>query len=139
MKNRLDFPFHQVLEYVPSISLAEVGKDRFEKYLTDQRKLIQIGMCIGFDLITNNSDRFKLLWGGEGNINNVLIEVRNYESHALTDIRNRGDQTVGLDNYVFIDHSGYLLDLKDELAAQNFERFMTKVCNFQTDLVRSLS
>jgi len=30
-------------------------------------------MCLGFDLIINNSDRFKLLWGGDGNISNVLI------------------------------------------------------------------
>ena len=32
-------------------------------------------MCLGFDLIINNSDRFKLVWGSEGNLSNVLIKV----------------------------------------------------------------
>ncbi len=73
MKSRLDFPFYQIIEYIPSISLAEVGKDRFERHLIEVHKLNSMGMCIGFDLLTNNSDRFKLLWGGDGNINNVLI------------------------------------------------------------------
>ncbi len=31
---------------------------------------------------------------------------------------------IGLGSYVFIDHSGYLLDLTNELAAKNFERYM---------------
>jgi hypothetical protein len=72
-----------------------------------------MGMCIGFDLLTNNSDRFKLVWGGDGNINNVLIEVRGHEGHTMTAIRDRNDQSVGLDSYVFIDHSGFLLDLSN--------------------------
>ena len=73
MKSRLDFPFYQLLEYIPSVSLAETGKDRFESFMVERQKLFQIGICIGFDLLTNNSDRFKLVWGGDGNINNVLI------------------------------------------------------------------
>lgn len=73
IKSRMDFPFYQIIEYIPSISMAEIGRDRFEAHLLDSIKLYSIGMCLGFDLLTNNSDRFKLIWNGDGNINNVLI------------------------------------------------------------------
>lgn len=40
-------------------------------------KLQLIGICIGFDMLINNSDRFKLnkIWSNlsEGNVANVLI------------------------------------------------------------------
>jgi len=81
IKNRLNFPFYQIIEYIPSISLAEVGRDRFKNYLIEENKLYQLGMCIGFDLLTNNSDRFKLLWSSDGNVNNVLIEIRDHDAY----------------------------------------------------------
>lgn len=96
-------------------------------------------MCIGFDLLTNNSDRFKLLWGGDGNINNVLIEVKDFDAYDHREIKNRGNIDIDLGGYVFIDHSGYLLDLKNEIAAKNFERYMKKVCDFHIGMIRALS
>lgn len=96
-------------------------------------------MCVGFDLLTNNSDRFKLLWSSDGNINNVLIEVKDYDAYENHELKDRSNIDVGLGNYVFIDHSGFLLDLKNEIAFQNFERYMKKVCDFQLDMIRSLS
>ena len=91
MRSRLDFPFYQILEYIPSVSLAEIGKSRFEKYLLKNSALVQMGMCIGFDLITNNSDRFKLVWGGDGNINNLLISVINHEAYDMTTLKDRNN------------------------------------------------
>jgi hypothetical protein len=32
-------------------------------------------MCLAYDMIINNNDRFKLVGRGEGNINNILIEI----------------------------------------------------------------
>ena len=40
---------------------------------------------------------------------------------------------------MFIDHSGYLIDLKNPLAAKNFEIYMKKVVDFQINLIRSLT
>ena len=88
--------------------------------MLDEHKQLQMGMCIGYDLITNNSDRFKLVWGSDGNINNILIEVKDYEAHGLGEIKDRNNVEVQLGDYVFIDHSGYLLDLSNEMAASNF-------------------
>lgn len=96
-------------------------------------------MCIGFDLLTNNSDRFKLLWGGEGNINNVLIEVKDFDAYEHHEIKDRSNLDIALSGYVFIDHSGYLLDLKNEMAARNFEKYMNKVCDFHIGMIRALS
>jgi endonuclease IV len=96
-------------------------------------------MCLGFDLLTNNSDRFKLLWGSDGNINNVLIEVTDYSEHSLDELRDRNNTSTKLGGYIFIDHSGYLLDLTNEFAAKNFERYMEKVCNLQTQIIKFLS
>jgi hypothetical protein len=60
--------------------LAEIGKQRFEAHLLDQNKLYSLGMCLGFDLIINNSDRFRLLWTSDGNINNVLVQIQEHNS-----------------------------------------------------------
>jgi hypothetical protein len=96
-------------------------------------------MCIGFDILTNNSDRFKLLWSSDGNINNVLIEVGDHDAHELHKIRDRSNTEIGLGNYVFIDHSGFLLNLKDPIAAKNFEHYMKRVCDFLISMIRALS
>lgn len=54
-------------------------------------------------------------------------------------IRDRFNTNVKLGNYVFIDHSGYLLDLKNPIAAQNFDRYMTRAGDFLVKLVRTIS
>ena len=124
---------------MPSVSLAEVGRERFESFLKQERKFYQLGMCVGFDLITNNSDRFKLLWSSDGNINNVLIEVKDHDAFETHRVRERNNIDIVLGDYVFIDHSGFLLDLKNPIAAKNFENYMRKVCDFQVSMIRSLS
>ena len=64
IKTKLDFPFYQILQYIPSVSLAEIGPERYRKWMAEQHKFYSLGMCLAFDLIINNSDRFKLVWGG---------------------------------------------------------------------------
>jgi hypothetical protein len=54
-------------------------------------------------------------------------------------IRDRNNTSVELGNYVYIDHSGYLLDLKNPLAAKNFENYMVRVADFLVKLIRSIS
>ena len=46
-------------------------------------KLVNIGICIGFDLVINNNDRFALVWRGEGNMNNILVEVPSHMNNNL--------------------------------------------------------
>jgi hypothetical protein len=74
-----------------------------------------MGICLGFDLIVNNNDRFKLskIWssGNEGNIANILIKVNDHFATDRAKIKNREDLTVKLGDYYFIDHSGTLLDI----------------------------
>ena len=52
-----------------------------------------MGICIGFDLIINNNDRFKLskIWGSgnEGNIANILIKISEHFSTDREKIKNR--------------------------------------------------
>jgi hypothetical protein len=57
-------------------------------------KLHSLGLCLAFDLIINNGDRFRLLWRGEGNIENVLIEVDNYSSHHSHHIKDRSNTII---------------------------------------------
>lgn len=61
------------MEYIPSVLLINLGKNKFSKHMTTDYKLYSIGMALAYDIIINNGDRFKLLWGGSGNLNNVLI------------------------------------------------------------------
>jgi hypothetical protein len=90
-------------------------------------------------MLTNNSDRFKLLWSSDGNINNVLIEVKDHDAFELHHVRDRSNTDITLGNYVFIDHSGFLLNLKDPIAAKNFEFYMKKVCDFLVNMIRSFN
>ena len=87
-----------------------------------------MGICIGFDLIINNNDRFKLskIWGSnEGNIANILIKISDHFSTDRNKIKNRDDLTTKLGEYYFIDHSGSLLDIeKSKVAADNFSKYM---------------
>lgn len=50
-----------------------MGETKFTKYMLTDYKMYSVGMCLGFDLIINNNDRFALVWRGDGNINNILI------------------------------------------------------------------
>lgn len=54
-------------------------------------------------------------------------------------IQDRSNTSVGLGNFVFIDHSGYLLDLKNPLAAKNFDNYMMRVADFLVKLIRAIS
>ena len=49
------------MEYIPSISLAHIGNKKFRKYMMNDYKLYSLGICLGFDFIINNNDRFRLL------------------------------------------------------------------------------
>lgn len=119
--------------------MAEIGKERFEKYLLTPSKLYSLGMCLGFDLLINNSDRFRLLWSSNGNINNVLVQALDHNSHKLQWIKDRTNTEVRLGNFMYIDHEGYLLDLRNSIAAANFEKYMARVNDFLVRTLRSLS
>lgn len=92
-----------------------MGKQRFDKYLITEWKLQSMGICIGFDMLINNSDRFKLgkIWSSlsEGNVANILIEVPEHYMHHMDEINSRESLSVKLGEYWFIDHGGFLLDI----------------------------
>ena len=73
LKSKLDFPFYQLIEYIPSISLAHTGIKKYKKNMCSLYKMYSIGICLAFDMIINNADRFKFVWRGDNNINNILI------------------------------------------------------------------
>lgn len=75
LKNKLDFPFYQLMEYIPSVSLIHVGEQKFLKHMLSEYKLHSLGMCLGYDMVINNNDRFSLVWRGDGNMNNCLVEI----------------------------------------------------------------
>jgi hypothetical protein len=79
--------------------------------LLEDSKLYSIGMCLAYDMIINNSDRFQLIWNSGGNINNILIEISDHDTHLLKNLKDRNNLNAVLKNYVYIDHSGFLLDL----------------------------
>ena len=96
-------------------------------------------MCLGFDILINNSDRFRLLWSSNGNINNVLVQIEDHDSHKLQWIKDRSNTDIKLGNFMYIDHEGYLLDLKNSIAAANFEKYMVKANDFLVKTLRALS
>lgn len=52
------------MEYIPSISLANVGIHKYTSNMITDYKMYTIGICLAYDIIINNNDRFALLWRG---------------------------------------------------------------------------
>lgn len=53
-------------------------------------------------MIINNHDRFQLIWKGDGNLSNVLVQVE--LSEQIGDAKDRNEVGVKLGPYVFIDN-----------------------------------
>lgn len=138
LKTKLDFPFYEVMEYIPSISLASIGHKKFATNMLHDYKLYCVGMCLGFDTIINNHDRFKLLWRGDGNVNNILIEVLDNSREGIERSRDREDDRVRLGNFCFIDHEGHMIDNNNQQARPNIDKYMEIVSEFQLNMIQYL-
>lgn len=101
--------------------------------------MYSIGMCLAFDMVINNNDRFSFVWRGEGTINNILIAVpAELRPLQLERARDRGDSSVKLEKYVFIDHGGNMADIEDRIAAENIEKYMQKATELQLNMIMYL-
>ena len=121
-----------------------MGKSKFENFINKQDiyRIYTLGMAIGFDIAVNNNDRFKCVWRGEGNINNILIEI-DHDNEILGKnwverSKNRDDLSVPLGNFAFIDHDGNMPDINNQLARGNVEKYLDKVTNFQLGIIMYL-
>lgn len=79
--------------------------------LDSSTKMHEMGVCLGFDLVINNNDRFQFMFGGDGNINNLLIEIPKASTNDMKKAKDRNDISVLFGNLVFIDNEGQMVDV----------------------------
>lgn len=60
-----------------------------------------------------NNDRFQLLLGGDGNIDNFLIQVVGHREDSLDKIKDRNNTETTLGNFVMIDNIGNITSIKN--------------------------
>lgn len=111
---------------------------KFSRHMLSQYKVYSVGICLAYDMIINNNDRFRLVWRGEGNINNILIEIPEPTRENIERSRDREDDTVRLGNFVYIDHDGHMVDISQELARVNADKYMDVVADFHLNMIQFL-
>lgn len=88
--------------------------------------LYELGCGLGYDMLVNNHDRLRLIWGGEGNIDNLLIKVAK---------QGEGERGEG---HVFIDNQGHMCDVGVDAVRKNMERYFNKFVDVLGEVLRNL-
>ncbi|OMJ87621.1 hypothetical protein SteCoe_10624 [Stentor coeruleus] len=137
----LDRPFFLVQDYIPSIGLLQMGKNRAEACfgVDDEfgyRRLREIGEIIAVDILLNNSSRVPVLWNTEGNANNFIIAVDgvNITSELLLD----AEYPVKMTHIYALDSECYCLNKMDENSEKVYNQYMERVERFVRGTVRDL-
>eukprot|EP01132_Coremiostelium_polycephalum_P008004 gene8004-9849_t len=74
IKKELKKSFFLVMEYSPGgKTLEELNFKEYFSGATGEKKFVQLGQIIAFDMFCNNWDRFPLIWDSEGNFSNILF------------------------------------------------------------------
>ena len=76
----MDRPFILLQEYVPAVSLHNMGQKRADRcfnvaFPDASNRLINIGKIIAADIVINNPDRMPMIWDNHGNSTNLLFEI----------------------------------------------------------------
>ncbi|KAF2075052.1 hypothetical protein CYY_003662 [Polysphondylium violaceum] len=108
IKKELKKSFFLVMEYNPDgKTLKELNYKEYFTGTSGDKKLIQLGQIIAFDMFCNNWDRFPLIWDNNGNFSNILFyeqPIKNGWYFSLIDSNisciNNSSFTVGYHRYI---------------------------------------
>ncbi len=128
-------PFVILYEYVPSLSLFELGNVRSQNLLKEKnfksRELfINIGKILGLDIFLNNNKRLPFVWLNNGDPNNIFFKVimnlvapgANFKDHTVIEIF--------LQDVYCVDTLPCVLDPNDKVMLKNLGDYLNSLGEF---------
>ena len=130
-----EYPFVLLYEYIPSLSLFDIGTNRSEilfkeRNFKSRELMIEIGKLLSLDILLNNSKRLPFVWLNNGNPNNVLFKVVLDLLPPNAEFKNPKIVELYLEDIYAIDTYPFILDPEDKVLLRNLGEYMNSLNEF---------
>lgn len=127
-----DFPFMLLYEYIPNISIFELGQNRANILLNEgnfksRDIMMSIGKIICFDMLINDNNRIPFVWLNNGNPNNIILSVVIEMLQPNTRFKNENVIEIFLDNVVALDTCPNILNPENGCDAQQLGEYINQI------------
>ena len=128
-------PFVIIYEYIPSLSLFELGENRSHILLRDKNfksreLMINIGKILGLDIFLNNSKRLPFVWLNNGDPNNIVFKVIMSLLTPGTDFKDHKIIEIFLEDVYCLDTFPCILDPNDKVMLRNLGDYLNSLGEF---------
>ena len=128
-------PFVIVYEYIPSLSLFELGENRSHILLRDKNfksreLMINIGKILGLDIFLNNSKRLPFVWLNNGDPNNIIFKVIKGLLTPGSDFKDHKIIEIFLEDVYCLDTLPCILDPNDKVMLRNLGDYLNSLGEF---------
>ena len=128
-------PFVILYEYIPSLSLFELGENRSHILLRDKNfksreLMMNIGKILGLDIFLNNSKRLPFVWLNNGDPNNIIFKVIMNLLTPGTDFKDNKIIEIFLEDVYCLDTYPSILDPNDKVMLRNLGDYLNTLGEF---------
>ena len=128
-------PFVILYEYIPSLSLFELGENRSHILLRDKNfksreLMINIGKILGLDIFLNNSKRLPFVWLNNGDPNNIIFKVIMNLLTPGTNFKDNKIIEIFLEDVYCLDTYPCILDPNDKVMLRNLGDYLNSLGEF---------
>ena len=128
-------PFVLIYEYIPSLSLFELGTNRSQILLRDKNfksreLMINIGKILGLDIFLNNSKRLPFVWLNNGDPNNIIFKVIMNLLTPGVDFKDQKIIEIFLEDVYCLDTYPCVLDPNDKVMLRNLGDYLNSLGEF---------
>ena len=128
-------PFVIIYEYIPCLSLFELGENRSHILLRDKNfksreLMINIGKILGLDIFLNNSKRLPFVWLNNGDPNNIVFKVIMGLLTPGTDFKDQKIIEIFLEDVYCLDTYPCILDPNDKVMLRNLGDYLNSLGEF---------
>ena len=128
-------PFVILYEYIPSLSLFELGDNRSHILLRDKNfksreLMINIGKILGLDIFLNNSKRLPFVWLNNGDPNNVVFKVIMSLLAPGADFKDHKIIEIFIEDVYCLDSYPCILDPNDKVMLRNLGDYLNSLGEF---------
>ena len=128
-------PFVILYEYIPSLSLFELGNNRSqillrEKNFKSRELFINIGKILGLDIFLNNNKRLPFVWLNNGDPNNIFFKVIMNLVPPGANFKDQKIIEVYLQDVYCVDTLPCVLDPNDKVMLKNLGDYLNSLGEF---------
>ena len=128
-------PFVLLYEYIPCLSLFELGENRSHILLRDKNfksreLMINIGKILGLDIFLNNSKRLPFVWLNNGDPNNIVFKVIMNLLTPGTNFKDNKIIEIFIEDVYCVDTFPCVLDPNDKVMLRNLGDYLNSLGEF---------